>query len=105
MTVYAPILRKEFAASEGRECNRCGENKKWSEFDRKTGGLNGYDSRCKVCISKVRNLKKQKKKQMYSRASKFNFSVTGEFESERVAAFSKIVATSLMQMLERGLIK
>lgn len=40
--------------NEGRNCVKCGERKKWSEFDRKSRGINGRDSRCKPCISEAK---------------------------------------------------
>jgi hypothetical protein len=37
---------------QGRECKNCGRLKSWIQFDKKITGQNGYDSRCKECISK-----------------------------------------------------
>lgn len=46
----------------GRECSSCGLFKSWTDFDKKPRGINGRDSRCKSCISKQKNLLRERKK-------------------------------------------
>lgn len=39
---------------DGRVCTRCGERKSWSEFHAHPLGINGKQSRCKVCTNALR---------------------------------------------------
>lgn len=34
----------------GRTCSKCGAQKAWDQFDKKSTGPNGRHSRCKTCI-------------------------------------------------------
>ena len=49
-------------SNEGRLCNSCRLPKPWSDFGKKVGGQNGYNSVCKNCraknIAKGRHMKR-----------------------------------------------
>lgn len=60
---YIPGRKKQkeyLVTDDGRECSQCGELKAWDEFHRRTDGIHGRMSLCKVCVGiKSRNDKAQ----------------------------------------------
>lgn len=40
--------------NKGRICRKCETFKPWDKFDRKSDGLNGRHSQCKLCIGKFK---------------------------------------------------
>lgn len=89
----------------GRSCTQCGLWKHWSEFDKKPNGKNGHDSRCKICISNAKKVRKIKKQRRFSEAEKLSARIVGAPDDHQVQAFSKIIAASIMQLMDKGVLK
>jgi len=58
--IEAKIVHKP--EDKKRKCNYCGEYKLYPEFAKKKGGVNGYTSRCKLCLNKIQNEKNKQNK-------------------------------------------
>ncbi len=93
-------------SSIGRNCSGvCKKFKPWSDFDKKSNGLNGHDSRCKVCISKAKKSYKSKIKKHYRDAQTIESKIIGVASQEKVEQLAKIIATSIIDLCDKGLIK
>jgi hypothetical protein len=61
-------------------CSKCLEPKPLESFDKNKTKKDGYDSRCKACISKVKATKYRKKKQLKSKRRDTNTLNIADFE-------------------------
>ena len=96
----------EAPTSAGRICSgQCGSSKSWTEFDKKSNGVNGFDSRCKKCISKAKKTYKAKEKRKYKETTFLQSKIIGVADQEKIERFSKIISTSIMSLIDEGLLK
>lgn len=89
----------------GRVCSGCGHLQPWHRYNKKSNGLNGYDSRCKICISKAKRHYKRKKSKRYVEATTLHSVVIGKADKEKVDLVGRILATSIMALIDAGKIK
>ncbi len=93
-------------ANAGRNCNgTCKQWKPWSQFDKKANGRNGRDSRCKQCIAKAKRSYKTKARKRYRDTEKLEAHIIGNPNTEKIERFSKIIATSIMSLIDQGEIR
>jgi len=89
----------------GRVCSGCGHLHPWCRYNKKSNGLNGYDSRCKTCISKAKRQYKRKKVRRFAEATTLDSVVIGKADKEKVDLVGRILATSIMALIDAGKIK
>jgi hypothetical protein len=87
----------------------CCEFLPWENFDKKSGGKNGCDSRCKACISSLksktylRKVKKKKRDRVLS--ASLNPRISGYLTQEAIDRFAGIFSASLQELIDDGSFK
>lgn len=98
-------IEPAYSSDQGRICSSCSQWKFWSRYNRKPKGLNGYDSRCKTCISKAKKSYQKNKIKRYVETMNLYSVVIGKADKEKVDLVGRILATSLMALIDVGKIK
>jgi hypothetical protein len=77
----------------------------WKKFALKPNGLNGRDSRCKKCVAKQKRLMRSEQRKNRRFPDSFTPVIIGSLGEEGREQFSKILAQSIIDLLEQGQLK
>ena len=90
---------------KGRVCSSCGQHKAWDRYNKKSNGINGYDSRCKVCINKAKKSYRRNKIKRYVESETLRSVIIGSADQDKVDLIGRVLATSIMTLIDNGKIR
>ncbi len=91
-----------YNSSTTKPCTQCKVEKPLSDFHLKPNGVHGYDSICKLCVSKRKKINYRRKIQKHEVMDKFTPIIIGNINEEIIESFGQSFGQSLCALIERG---
>lgn len=86
----------------GRICCCCKRFKPWNLFDKKPSGRNGKDSRCKVCIARIKKKLRKKSNRIQKRSGIFCSVLVGCLNEESVEYIGAVLGNCIRELIDEG---